>query len=56
MLVVFDSRDVSLKFLLENSVAVVGGVATAVVAATGGVYGNEIALTLFFQKRSSIPL
>ena len=56
MSVAIDGQDVLLKLLLENSVAVGGGVATAVVAATGGVYGNEIALTLFFQKRSSIPL
>ena len=54
--VAIDGRDILLKLLLKNSVAVVGDVATMVVAAAGGVDGNEMALTLFFQKGFSIPL
>ena len=55
MSVAIDGRDALLKLLLENSVALVGGIATTVVAAAGDIDSNEMALTPFFQKWSSIP-
>ena len=42
-----DGQDMLLQLVLKNSVAVVGGITSAVVAAIGGVDGWEMALALF---------